>query len=32
MTTFEEALPHPFSAARFMPEAMSNFLKSHGVK
>ena len=31
MTTFEDALPHPFSAARFMPEAMSNFLRSHGV-
>lgn len=32
LTTFEAALPHPFSAARFMPEAIGDFLKSHGVE
>ncbi len=29
MTTFESALPHAFSTADFMPEALQIFLKSH---
>jgi cytidine deaminase len=29
MTTFEEALPQPFSIAAFQPQAIANFLKSH---
>jgi len=29
MTTFEDALPHPFSIAAFMPQAITDFLKSH---
>jgi len=29
MTTFEDALPYPFSIARFKPEAITDFLKSH---
>ncbi|HYL68286.1 MAG TPA: hypothetical protein VEX69_03895 [Candidatus Limnocylindria bacterium] len=29
MTTFEDALPHPFSIARFKPEAITDFLKTH---
>jgi cytidine deaminase len=28
-TTFEDALPHPFSIARFKPQAISDFLKVH---
>lgn len=29
MTTFEQALPAAFSTAQFMPQAVTNFLKSH---
>lgn len=29
LTTFEEALPHAFSTAAFMPEAVESFLQSH---
>jgi cytidine deaminase len=29
MTTFESALPHAFSTADFMPDALQKFLKSH---
>jgi cytidine deaminase len=29
MTTFEDALPYPFSIARFKPEAITEFLKAH---
>lgn len=29
MTTFEEALPHAFSAGAFMPQAVDDFLRSH---
>jgi cytidine deaminase len=29
LTTFEDALPHPFSIARFKPQAISDFLKAH---
>lgn len=29
MTTFEDVLPHPFSIARFKPEAITEFLKAH---
>jgi cytidine deaminase len=29
MTTFEDALPYPFSIARFRPEAITDFLKTH---
>ena len=29
MTTFEEALPHAFSAGTFMPQAVDDFLRSH---
>jgi len=29
MTTFEAALPHAFSTADFMPDALDKFLKSH---
>jgi hypothetical protein len=29
VTTFESALPHAFSTAAFMPDALSAFLKSH---
>lgn len=31
MTTFESALPHAFSTADFMPEALKKFLASHGA-
>jgi cytidine deaminase len=31
MTTFEDALPRPFSIARFKPAAITQFLKSHKV-
>jgi hypothetical protein len=29
MTTFESALPHAFSTADFMPEALKTFLATH---
>jgi cytidine deaminase len=29
LTTFEDALPHPFSIARFKPQAITDFLKAH---
>jgi hypothetical protein len=29
MTTFEDALPHPFSIARFKPQAITDFLETH---
>jgi cytidine deaminase len=29
LTTFEDALPHPFSIARFKPQAITDFLKTH---
>lgn len=31
MTTFEGALPMPFGTAAFMPDAVTEFLKSHGA-
>jgi hypothetical protein len=31
MTTFESALPHAFSTADFMPEALKQFLASHAT-
>jgi cytidine deaminase len=30
-TTFEAALPHAFSTANFMPQALKDFLKSHAA-
>jgi cytidine deaminase len=30
VTTFEEALPHPFSVARFNPQAVEKFLSNRG--
>lgn len=32
MTTFEAALPHAFSTADFMPEALKTFLATHATK
>jgi cytidine deaminase len=29
VTTFEDALPYPFSIARFKPQAITDFLKTH---
>ncbi len=30
-TTFEAALPHAFSTANFMPQALKDFLQSHAA-